>query len=105
MPQFENIPAGAYDPEAEADVSEESLEVAVAEAREEVDRIRAEQYEIRQTAPKAKLLEALQPSDAELQEAIVALSDAERRLGRFRGAGPGQTVPVGTASDSEEASE
>lgn len=104
MPQFKEIPAGAYDPSEVAEVSEDSLREAVDAAREVVDEIRAAQYEIRQTTPKPKLLDALAESDVALQDAIRKLNHAERALGRFLRTNENpQVISVGTASESSEA--
>lgn len=104
MPNIVNIEAGAYDPDEVPDAQDEAaLEAAVEEARAEVDRIRGERYKIRQSTPKAELLDALSDTDAELRAAIDHLNQQERALGRLRRTGGGQTVSVGAAKDSEEA--
>ncbi len=102
MPIHADIEAGAYDPETASEVTAESLAEAVATAHALVEEIKAVQYEIQDTTGKAHLLEALADSDAELVEAISEANQAERVYGRFLGSGPGQTVAVGTAKDSEE---
>lgn len=105
MPIHADIEAGAYDPAEAAEVTAESLEEATAAAHAVVEEIKVQQYEIRDTTGKPHLLEALADSDAELVSAIAEANQAERVYGRFVGSSPGQTVAVGTASDSEEVSE
>lgn len=99
MPRFEEIGA---DEESPSLVSEEDMEKAVVKAEKEVERIRKIRIQVREETPKAKILEALSETDEEFVAAIDALNEAQRTLGRFRGAQEGQHVAVGTASDKEK---
>ncbi len=101
MPIHADIEAGAYDPEEAGDVTVESLIAAVDEAQTLVDEISAQRHEIRDTTGKRHVLEALEETDESHVAAIALLNQNQRVLGRFLGSGPGQSVEVGTASDSE----
>lgn len=103
MPIHADIEAGAYDPDAASEVTEESLLAAVDEAQMLVDEISAQRHEIRDNTGKRFVLEALAETDGPHVAAIVSLNGANKSLGRFLGSGPGQTVEVGTATDSEAA--
>ena len=85
------------------EVTEEQLIAKVEEAEAEVERIRAIRVEVRETASRVSVLERLAETDEEFQEAIDALNEAEKTLGRFRGAVEGQHVAVGTAAEGEKA--
>lgn len=100
MPKFVNIPADA--PVAEAPTVE-SLTAAVDEARAEVDKYRKIQAEARATLSRAEFARVKADTDADFIAAIDALAAAEKALGRFRGAGAGQRVAVGAASDTNKA--
>ncbi len=101
MPIHDDIEAGAYDPEEAGEVTEESLVAAVDVAQTLVDEISVQRHEIRDTTGKRFVLEALAETDQPHVDAIVAVNQANKALGRFLGSGPGQSVEVGTASDSE----
>lgn len=103
MPQFKEIPAGAYDPDEVVEVTEESLQEAVESAQERVEEIRSQRLEVRATAPKGKALAALAETEQDFQGALKSLADAEKALGRFRGAGEGTRVAVGTATEKGRA--
>lgn len=96
MPKFVEIPADAPAP---VELSEKGLEKRVKEAGAEVERLRQVRHKVRETTPKSSLLAALAETDEEFMAAIDALNQAEHDLGRFRGAGEGQRVEVGTARE------
>ncbi len=101
MPIHKDIEAGAYDPEEAGEVTAESLLAAVDAAQTLVDEISAQRHKIRDTTGKRHVLEALAETDQPHVDAIAALNASNRELGRFLGSSPGQSVEVGTASDSE----
>lgn len=103
MPIHADIEAGAYDPDEASEVTAESFIAAVDEAQSLVDEISAHRHEIRDNTGKRFVLEALAETDEAHIAAIDALNRANKSLGRFLGSGPGQTVEVGTATDSEAA--
>ena len=96
MPKFEEIPADAPSP---SEQDEASLEKALKAAQKEVDRIRKVRWEVRDSTGKSGVLAALAETDEEFMAAIDRLNQAERDLGRFRGAGEGQHVEVGAARE------
>jgi hypothetical protein len=96
VPKFEEIPAGAESP---ADLTEDDLVKAVEKAQKEVDRFRKIRVKVREEMPKAGVLKALAETEDDFQAAIDRLNQAEHDLGRFRGAGEGQRVSVGTAKE------
>ena len=82
MPKVVEIPAGAYEPE-DVEVSEESLRAAIEEAQERVAEVKAQRRDARENAPRSVLREALAETDQAYVDAIDALNNAERALGRF----------------------
>lgn len=96
MPKFVEIGADEASP---AELDEAGLEKALKAAQKDVDRLRKVRVGVREETPKSKVLEALVETEEEFQAAIDRLNQAEHDLGRFRGAGEGQHVAVGLATE------
>ncbi len=105
MPIHKDIEADAYDLEEAGEVTAESLVAAVDAAQTLVGEISAQRHKIRDKTGKRYVLEALAETDQPHVDAIAALNQNQRVLGRYLGSSPGQSVEVGTASDSETVGE
>ena len=89
-------------PPAAKPPTEKGLAAAVKKATDTAAGIAKKRHKIRDTTPRGKVVAALEPTDADYAAALDGLAAAEKAYGRFtRGGGPGQTVKVGSATESE----